>query len=115
LIGLPPKDEQVNISHAVGKIFMCFVISILFGVVAAAIQGNVDCEDYISHFDGPDFHGKLGNVTSIPDFPTQYLASAFMTLKSPGLRLTSSRSPAPSMWPKPAEKLLPGKRRDRPC
>jgi len=21
----------------------------LFGVVAAAIQGNVDCEDYISH------------------------------------------------------------------
>jgi hypothetical protein len=28
---------------------MAFVISNLFGVVAAAIQGNVDCEDYISH------------------------------------------------------------------
>jgi hypothetical protein len=26
----------------------------LFGVVAAAIQGNVDCEDYISHLIVPD-------------------------------------------------------------
>jgi hypothetical protein len=49
LIGFTPKDEQVNISHEVRKIFMCLVISHLFGVVAAAIQGSVDCEDYISH------------------------------------------------------------------
>jgi hypothetical protein len=28
---------------------MCFFIPNLFGVVAAAIQGNVDREDYISH------------------------------------------------------------------
>ena len=28
---------------------MCFFISELLGMVAAAIQGNVDCEDYISH------------------------------------------------------------------
>ena len=26
-----------------------FFIGNCFGVVAAAIQGNVDCEDYISH------------------------------------------------------------------
>jgi len=35
--------------HEVGKVFMCFFISKLFGMVAAAIQSNVDCEDYISH------------------------------------------------------------------
>jgi hypothetical protein len=29
---------------------MGFFITNHFGVVAAAIQGNVDCEDYISHF-----------------------------------------------------------------
>ena len=28
---------------------MCLFISNLFGVVDAAIQGSVDCEDYISH------------------------------------------------------------------
>jgi len=28
---------------------MCFFIGNHFGVVAAAIQGDVDCEDYISH------------------------------------------------------------------
>jgi hypothetical protein len=28
---------------------MCFFVSNLFGVVAAAIQGGVDCEDYVSH------------------------------------------------------------------
>ena len=27
LIGFTPKDEQVNLSHEVRKIFMCFVIS----------------------------------------------------------------------------------------
>jgi hypothetical protein len=49
LIGFTPKDEQVNISHEVRKVFMRFVIGNLFGVVAAAIHGDVDCEDYISH------------------------------------------------------------------
>jgi hypothetical protein len=33
----------------VSKIFKCFFIDKLFGVVAAAIKGNVDGEDYISH------------------------------------------------------------------
>jgi hypothetical protein len=28
---------------------MCLFITNLFGVVDAAIQGSVDCEDYISH------------------------------------------------------------------
>ena len=49
LIGFTPKDEQVNISHEVRKISMCFVIGIEFGMVAAAIQAKVDCVDYISH------------------------------------------------------------------
>jgi len=49
LIGFAPKDEQVDILQEVGKVFMCFFISKLFGMVAAAIQGKVDCEDYISH------------------------------------------------------------------
>jgi hypothetical protein len=33
---------------------MCFVVGNLFGVVAAPIQGNVDCEDYVSHFASVD-------------------------------------------------------------
>ena len=32
-----PKNEQVNISHELRKIFMYFFITNLFGVVAAAI------------------------------------------------------------------------------
>ena len=50
MIGFTAKDEYVNISHEVRKIFVCFIVSKLFGVVDAAIQGNVDCEDYISHW-----------------------------------------------------------------
>jgi hypothetical protein len=49
LVGDTPKDEQVNLTQEVRKIFMCLVISNLLGVVDAAIQGSVDCEDYISH------------------------------------------------------------------
>ena len=53
LIGFTPIDEQVNISQEVRVMFKYFVIGIVveieFGMVAAAIQGNVDCEDYISH------------------------------------------------------------------
>ena len=45
-----PKTSEVNLAQEVSKIFMCLVISNLFGVVTAAIQGNVDCVDYISHF-----------------------------------------------------------------
>jgi hypothetical protein len=36
---------QVNLSREVSKIFKFFFIDKLFGVVDAAIQGNVDCED----------------------------------------------------------------------
>src|SRR5437660_11110550 len=50
LIGFTSEDEQVHVSQEVGEIFMYFIISKLFGVVAAAIQGSVDCEDYISHW-----------------------------------------------------------------
>jgi hypothetical protein len=53
LIGFTPKDLQVNLSREVSKIFKCFFIGKLFGVVAAAIQGNVDCEDYISYVPSP--------------------------------------------------------------
>jgi hypothetical protein len=49
LIGFAPKDEQVDILQEVGKVFMGGFIGTLFGVVAAAVQGNVDCEDYIPH------------------------------------------------------------------
>jgi hypothetical protein len=49
LISYTPKGEQINISHQVRKIFVYFFIGNHFGVVAAAIQRNVDCVDYISH------------------------------------------------------------------
>jgi hypothetical protein len=42
LVGDTPKDEQVNLTQEVRKIFMRLVISNLLGVVDAAIQGNVD-------------------------------------------------------------------------
>jgi hypothetical protein len=49
LIGLTPKGEHVNIPHEVREMFMYFLVGIHFAVVAAAIQGDVDCEDYVSH------------------------------------------------------------------
>jgi hypothetical protein len=51
LIGFTPIDEQVKISQEVREMFKYFVIGgrIEFGMVAAAIQGKVDCEGYISH------------------------------------------------------------------
>jgi hypothetical protein len=45
LIVFTPKDLQVNLSREVSKIFKCFFIDKLFGVVDAAIQGSVDRED----------------------------------------------------------------------
>jgi hypothetical protein len=39
----------IGISREVREIFKLFFIHKLFGVVTAAIQGNVDCVDYISH------------------------------------------------------------------
>jgi hypothetical protein len=45
LVGFAPEDEQVNISHEVRKIFMCFLITNLFRVVDAAVQSGVDRED----------------------------------------------------------------------
>ena|GEM_PF-6599608 len=71
MIGFAPKDEQVNLSQEPRKIFMCFVISKLLGVVAAAIQGNVDCEDYISHWIvvTPSYVLALMRVEAWPDAP----------------------------------------------
>jgi hypothetical protein len=40
---------QVSLSREVRKILKRFVIGIEFGMVAAAIQGNVDGEDQFSH------------------------------------------------------------------
>jgi hypothetical protein len=45
LIGFTPEDLQVSLSREVSKIFKFFFIDKLFGVVYAAIQGSVDCED----------------------------------------------------------------------
>jgi hypothetical protein len=53
LIGFTAKDKQVNIAQEMREIFMCFFIGNYFGVVAAAIYRNVDCEDYISHVPTP--------------------------------------------------------------
>jgi len=50
LVSDTPKDEQVNLSEELREILMRFVISHLLGVVAAAIEGNVDCENYFSHW-----------------------------------------------------------------
>ena len=44
-IGLTPKDLQVTLSQELRIIFKCFVAANCFGVVNAAIQRNVDCED----------------------------------------------------------------------
>jgi len=49
LVGFTPEGEQVNISHEVRKIFLYFFTTSSLGVIAAAIQGNVDSEDYVSH------------------------------------------------------------------
>jgi hypothetical protein len=50
LIGFTPIDEQAGIiSQEAYKILKRFFIGVEFGVVAAAIQRNVDCEDYLSH------------------------------------------------------------------
>jgi hypothetical protein len=45
LVGFTPKDLQVSVSHKMRKVFMCFFVSNLIGVVDAAVQGNVDRED----------------------------------------------------------------------
>ena len=47
LIGFTPIDEQLKISQEVRVMFKYFVIvrRIEFGMVAAAIQGKVDCVD----------------------------------------------------------------------
>jgi hypothetical protein len=50
LIGFTPIDEQVNISQEQRIVFEYFFIGNRCGVVAGAIQGNVDCEDYISNW-----------------------------------------------------------------
>jgi hypothetical protein len=47
LIGFTPIDEQVSISDELRTVVKCFFIGIEFGVVAAAIQGKVDGEDYV--------------------------------------------------------------------
>src|ERR1700722_13853831 len=49
LIGLATEDLQVSLSREVRKIFKHFVVRIDWGVIDAAVQGDVDGEDYISH------------------------------------------------------------------
>jgi hypothetical protein len=53
LIGFTPKDLQVALSRELSKIFKLFFIDKLLGVVAAAIQRNVDGEDQLSSSDCP--------------------------------------------------------------
>lgn len=47
LIRLTPVNEQVNVSKELSVVFKEFVISNSFGVITAAIQSNVDREDYL--------------------------------------------------------------------
>src|SRR5260370_22193787 len=50
LVGFTPIDEQASIiSQEARVVFHYLFIRNVFGVVAAAVEGNVDCEDYISH------------------------------------------------------------------
>jgi hypothetical protein len=49
-MGFTPIDQQVDISQEQRIVFKHFVISYLLGVVDAAIQGSVDCVDYVSHW-----------------------------------------------------------------
>jgi hypothetical protein len=50
LIGFTPVDEQAGIIPQEARVMFKLVVSgIEFGVVAAAIEGKVDCVDYISH------------------------------------------------------------------
>jgi len=66
LIGFTPKDEQVNIiSQEARVVFHYPFIRNVFGVVAAAIQGNVDCEDYISHLIPFEFCRPPGGVARL--------------------------------------------------
>jgi hypothetical protein len=45
LIGFTPINEQVSISDEMRVVGKYFLISNCFGVVAAAIYGDVDCVD----------------------------------------------------------------------
>src|SRR5207249_7435365 len=58
-ISFTPISEQVKILEEVRVMFKYFVIigGIEFGMVAAAIQGKVDCVDYISHLICPGASG----------------------------------------------------------
>ena len=50
MIGFTAIDEQANIvSQEARVVFIYLFIRNMLGVVAAAVEGNVDCEDYISH------------------------------------------------------------------
>jgi hypothetical protein len=49
LIGLTPKDEQVSITYELRIVCKYFFIGNRTGVVAAAIYGDLDWVDYISH------------------------------------------------------------------
>src|SRR5262249_42696347 len=53
LVSLAPIDKQVGLSQELHRIFKHGFIGNHFRVVAAAIQGNVDCVDYISHSISP--------------------------------------------------------------
>ena len=50
MISFTPIDEKVYTTQEMRIMFMHFFIGNHFGVVDAAVQGNVDCEDYVSHW-----------------------------------------------------------------
>jgi len=49
LIGFPPIDKQVNLSQELRVMFQYFVAAHGFGVVNAATQRHIDCENQVSH------------------------------------------------------------------
>ena len=75
-----------HLSQELRIIFKCFVAANCFGVVNAAIQRNVDCEDYISHVSSPQLR-RSPSVFTIGQLPR---SSSYASI---GRSVRTSRSP----------------------
>jgi hypothetical protein len=53
LIGLTPIDEGVDVLHEVREVLMHLFVGDPFGVVAAAVQRDVDAKDELSQLASP--------------------------------------------------------------
>src|SRR5258708_37757350 len=77
LIGFTTIDEHVKILQEVRVMFKYLVIrrGIEFGMISAAIQGKIDCVDYISHVPSPQF-GHFSSVLAIGQVPGSRLVGS---------------------------------------